>query len=247
MKNKNNLSILLVGVCVIGVAVFLLRTKSGKVSADGPVDVGNIYDWNLYDGPLAADFTAQISEPLMTKGSGDYYVSRIANRIEYKDGAGVIGLRENVFWSDGVRMTADHVFAALERRQKNSTLIGTKQGDLVTKAISNATFTNKSPTEIGFEGFKSEEEAYIVFTSLASGPIRSDLIEKEKSNAWKTTIGAYTPAELPDRFFPDTSIQLIPNQYYYQGKKPGPLSLKLHGVYLKAVKDAEEAKGAQSS
>jgi|GEM_PF-2863397 len=220
------------------------RPETGKA---GPVDVGNIYDWNLYDGPLVQDFTTLVGEPLVVKSSGGYYVSRIANKIEIKNGAGKIGLRESVYWSDGVRMNADHVLAALQRRQKNSALASSADTESVTKALLGVSFKKESDFEISFAGFSSEESAYAVFTSLASGPIRPELIESKKDDAWRVTVGAYYPAELRDRFFPEDSVKLEPNQFYYQGKKAAPLELKLHGVYLRAVKDAEVAKNGRAS
>jgi ABC-type transport system substrate-binding protein len=249
MKNNSGtfLKIALGSVALVLIGLTVWQRYSHEAGPGAPVDVGNIYDWNLYDGPLAQDFTTLVGEPLVIKSTGGYYVSRLANKIEYKDGSGTIGLRESVYWSDGVRMTADHVLSALERRQRNAALASSRNTEEVTKALAGARFKKTAEHEISFEGFPSEEAAYLVFTSLASGPIRPDLLENKKNDAWRVTVGAYYPAEMRDRFLPEDSVRLEPNQYYYQGKKTAPLDLKLHSVYLRAVKDAEVAKHGRAS
>lgn len=247
MKSSHKIAVLILAVVMVSSGIWLLKSRGRAGDLTKPVEVGNIYDWNTYNGPLVQDFTTLLAEPLLSKGDGDYYVSRIANEVKFDSESGVVKLRDAVYWSDGVRVTSDHILAAFDRRQRASTTIMGVGADEVSKALGAFEFIKISDTEIQFKGSKDEKLIYALFTSLASAPIRKDLIDSKKDEAWKVTTGAYVPQELKTTFGPEDSVRLEPNSFYYRGKMKGPLDLKLHSVFIKARENAEKVSDGKAS
>lgn len=205
------------------VVLFLVRGGSERPPA--PVEdvrLSEAFDWNLAKpGPLADEARTLTTERLFDLGSDGRYIYRLGAALNVDGAVAKVVLKDGVYWTDQVQLTADHVVDAWQRLRDRATQDPSLVDDPVErKWLQNVVVKPTGKLEFELTGYGTVEELSRLVRSRFLIPVRKDLLEKEggAETAWLVTIGRYRLAAPPPATLPSTSyVEFVPNPSYYRG------------------------------
>jgi Bacterial extracellular solute-binding proteins, family 5 Middle len=206
----------------IGGFLFYQRQKSSSV------DPGWM-DWNLGRGAQAEVFRENLSEPYIAFIEQGAYVNRLAREVVFKEGVGTVTLRDGVLWSDGTRLTSQHVVDAWKRFSNHAWKPGELTGD-EEKWRTGLSVTETGSDTITIEGLATEKELHEILRGYLLGPIREDLVSgPTKAINGTVTIGRFLVKDSNALLNEKGELRLSPNPYFYRGRELGDKFLKRDG------------------